>query len=414
MEEGLDGDLVRGVEGDAVVLAGCGGLIGEAEAGEANEVGWLEVEAGESGEVEGEGRFAFDGDALGPGESVEDGQAHVGDGDLGEDAAVDVFDEGVDGGLRMDGDPDAVGREVEEAAGLDDLQALVEHGGGVYGDALAHDPGGMFEGLRGGDVLEVCKWGVAKGATGGGEPDLFDLVGGAAAEALVDGVVLGVDGEEIDGVLAGGGEDEIAGGDEALLVSEADGFAAEDGGVGGFEAGDADDGGDDEVGVGMGGYADRAGCAVDDFYAGDGGFAEARGERVGKLPGGDGDELRPPAFALGEGNVEVGAGGQGYRMKAVRVGLAEAEGALADGAGRAEESDLLHSVIFAEVEWLDFAFGTVGHTPPPYCILPGWNWFEMLHLQGAKPSKYFIPNQLRAAYLILKGLEPSRKLLPGV
>jgi hypothetical protein len=46
--------------------------------------------------------------------------------------------------------------------------------------------------------------------------------------------------------------------------------------------------------------------------------------------------------------------------------------------------------------------------------LPGWNWFEMLHLQGAKPSKYFIPNQLRAAYLILKGLEPSRKLLPGV
>jgi hypothetical protein len=29
-------------------------------------------------------------------------------------------------------------RKVEETAGFDDLQALVEHGGGVDGDALAH------------------------------------------------------------------------------------------------------------------------------------------------------------------------------------------------------------------------------------------------------------------------------------
>ncbi len=197
-EEGGYGDLVGGVEGDAGVAAGVGGLVGEAEAGEAGEVGHGEVQLAQCGEVEGEvGR-----DALGVGEGVEDGEAHVGDGDLGEDAAVDEFDEGVDGGLGVDGDADLRGRKVEEAAGFDDLEALVHHGGGVDGDALAHDPGGVLEGLGGGDVVEVGEGGVAEGATGGGEPDLFDFGGGAAAHALVDGVVFGVDGEEGYVVLA--------------------------------------------------------------------------------------------------------------------------------------------------------------------------------------------------------------------
>ena len=171
----------------------------------------------------------------------------------------------------MDGDADLGGRQVEEAAGFDDLEALVHHGGGVDGDALAHDPGGVLEGLGGGDVVEVGERGVAEGAAGGGEPYLLDFGGFAAAHALVDGVVLGVDGEEGDVVLAGGVEDEFAGGDEAFLVGEADGLAGADGGVGGFEAGDADDGGDDEVDFGQGGDADGAGGAVDDFDVGDAG-----------------------------------------------------------------------------------------------------------------------------------------------
>ena len=41
-EEGGYGDFVRGVEGDAVGLAGCGRFVGEAEAREAGEVGLLE------------------------------------------------------------------------------------------------------------------------------------------------------------------------------------------------------------------------------------------------------------------------------------------------------------------------------------------------------------------------------------
>ena len=45
-EEGGDGDLVGGVEGDAGGGAGVGGLVGEAEAGEAVEVGRRRSRAG--------------------------------------------------------------------------------------------------------------------------------------------------------------------------------------------------------------------------------------------------------------------------------------------------------------------------------------------------------------------------------
>jgi len=75
----------------------------------------------------------------------------------------------------------------------------------------------------------------------------------------MDGVVLGVDGQQRDVVLLCGGDDELARGDEALLVGEADGLAGTDGGVGGFEAGDADDGRDDEVHFGERRYADASG-----------------------------------------------------------------------------------------------------------------------------------------------------------
>ena len=151
-----------------------------------------------------------------------------------------------------------------------------------------------------GDVVEVGEWGVAEGATGGGEPDLFDLGWRAAAHALVDGVVLGVDGEEGDVVLVCGGDDELAGGDEALLVGETDGFAGADCGVGGFETGYADDGGDDEVDFGEGGDADGAGGAVEDFDVGDACGFEASFESRGECFGGEGDDLRAPAEALGD------------------------------------------------------------------------------------------------------------------
>ena len=72
-----------------------------------------------------------------------------------------------------------------------------------------------------------------------------------------------------------GGDDEFAGGYEALFVGQADGFPSADCGVGGFESGDSDDGGDYEVDFGEGGGVDAAGGPVEDFDVGDAGGFEA-------------------------------------------------------------------------------------------------------------------------------------------
>ncbi len=336
-EKCLDGDLVGGIEGDGVRAAFFRGFVGEAQAGKALEIRSFEGELAERGHVEGEVR----GDALGPSHGVEDGQAHVSDRDLREEAAVDVFDQRVHGGLGVHGDFDGRGREVKEAAGLDDFEALVEHGGRVDGDAASHDPGGVLEGLGDGDVFEFGEREGTERAAGGGEPDLLDFWEGAGAHALVDGVVLGVDGEQREVFGTGGGGEEFAGGDHGLLVGEADGFSCEDGGVGGFEPGNADDGRDDEIDLREGGHADGSGGAVDDFDAGDAGGFEAGGEVSGEFFGRHGDDGRAPAAGLLEGEVEVAASGERGNGETLGEAFDDAEGALADGTGRAEDGNVL-------------------------------------------------------------------------
>ncbi len=190
----------------------------------------------------------------------------------------------------------------------------------------------------------------ASGVLRNGPPEAVSQIcltsfGCAAAQALVNGVVLAVDGQQIDVVLAGRGEDEIARSDEAFLVGQTDGLAAQNGCIGGFEPRDADDRRDDEVGLRKRGHANRSRCAVDDFDSGDSCGLELRCEFGCELLGGHRDQLRTPALALGEGCIDVRACGQRDRMKALRMRLAEAEGALADGAGRAEEGNLLHLAI---------------------------------------------------------------------
>ena len=111
------------------------------------------------------------GHPLGKAHGVQDRQPHVGNGDLRQDAAVHELHQRMDCGLRMYRDPDSGGRQVEQAAGFDDLQALIEQGGGIDGDPAAHDPGGMAQGLLHGDVLKLVRWKLAEGAAGSGQPD---------------------------------------------------------------------------------------------------------------------------------------------------------------------------------------------------------------------------------------------------
>jgi hypothetical protein len=65
----------------------------------------------------------------------------------------------------------------------------------------------------------------------------------------MDGVVLAVDGQDGDLVLTGSSGEDLPSSHHAFLVGQADRFAGQNGGMGGFQAGDADDGRNDEVSI---------------------------------------------------------------------------------------------------------------------------------------------------------------------
>ncbi len=294
--------------------------------------GGLEGELGELGEVErGEGV----GDAVGVGNSVLDGEAHVAMAELGEDAAVLKLDHAMDDALGVDDDVDFCHGDIEQPFGFDHFEAFVKEGGGVDGDFAAHVPGGVFEGLGEGDVGELVSGEGAEGAAAGGEEEAADGIAVLAFEALEDGVVLAIDGEKADAFGGGGGGDGLAGHDEDFFASDGEIHAAVDGGEGGGEARGADDGDEDEIGLdGMNEVDEALGTRIDVDGGGQGGagFGGCGGIEQGEV-------LDAGLLDLGEDSVHAGVGGKADDFHAVRQGLGDLEGASADGAGGTEQED---------------------------------------------------------------------------
>ncbi len=86
--------------------------------------------------------------ALGVGQGVADGQAHVGHRQLGDGGPVGELDHRVDHRLGVDDHLDVVVAHAEQLVGLDDLEPLVHQRAGVDGDLRSHAPGGMGQRLR--------------------------------------------------------------------------------------------------------------------------------------------------------------------------------------------------------------------------------------------------------------------------
>ena len=94
-------------------------------------IGRLEIEAPRGLPIEPLGDTRL---PVGVLQRILDGQLHVGWAELGDDRTVDVFYQGMHDRLRMDDHADLVRAEVEEPAGLDDLQGLVHFGEAVLDD----------------------------------------------------------------------------------------------------------------------------------------------------------------------------------------------------------------------------------------------------------------------------------------
>ena len=130
------------------------------------------------------------------GERVLERHAHVGGPELRQDRAIHKFDHGMNGRLRMDDHVNFVEVHAEEPARFDHFEALVHERGGVDGDALAHFPVGMRQGLLGRHFCELGGGGRPKRAAGSGEDQALHFPVIAGAQALMNGVVLAIDREE--------------------------------------------------------------------------------------------------------------------------------------------------------------------------------------------------------------------------
>ena len=91
----------------------------------------------------------MDATRSGIGERVLEGHAHVGGAELREDGAIHELDHGMNGRLRMNHDVNFVEIHAEKPARFDHFETLVHERGGVDGDALAHFPVGVRQGLLG-------------------------------------------------------------------------------------------------------------------------------------------------------------------------------------------------------------------------------------------------------------------------
>ncbi len=98
-----------------------------------------------------------------------EGHAHVGWPQLRQNRTIHKFHHGMNCGLGMDDDINFRERNIEKPASFDHFEAFVHQRGGIDGDALAHLPFGMVEGLFGSGVGDGRERSAAKWAAAGGE-----------------------------------------------------------------------------------------------------------------------------------------------------------------------------------------------------------------------------------------------------
>ena len=202
--------------------------------------------------------------AVGVGQGVLDRESHVGGAQLGLEGAVDEPDGGVDDALRVDDHLDRVVVDIVQPVRLDDLQALVGEGRRVDRDLGAHRPGRVPQGLlrgHGGQLVGAWRRGTGRRdavRTSAATVDIdsptrhcqmaecSESIGRSQASGLANG-------SRGRGRSAasrrGRGHDEVAAGDQRLLVGRGHDLAGAQRGEDRPQADDAAGGDDDEVDV---------------------------------------------------------------------------------------------------------------------------------------------------------------------
>ena len=127
----------------------------------------------------------------------------------------------------------------------------------------------MFQRLLNGDLGELRQRQRPKWPTRSRQPDAPYFIPSAAAHALVNGVVFGVNGQQRNIPQPRFAGKDLARGDHRFLVREANRLSRLDRGISRFQSGHADDGRDDEIHFGERRNRDRPRRPPNHFGPGD-------------------------------------------------------------------------------------------------------------------------------------------------
>ena len=151
--------------------------------------------------------------------------------------------------LGMNHDLDRFPRDTEQPVRLDDLEALVHHGGRVDRNLSSHAPFGMSTSLLGADTFELGQRRNAERAARRRQQNAPHAARRRRwrpilRQALKNRVVLTVDRQQNRAGIANRGHEQRAGEHQRFLVGEQDALACLRRGQGGLESRGADDRGD--------------------------------------------------------------------------------------------------------------------------------------------------------------------------
>ena len=151
--------FIGGIEHGAGASALRQDFASELERGKSLLIRGFEAERAERGQIEALGRSMH---ALGPGQAIGDGRAHIGAGHLREDRPVTQMHEAMHDRLRMDQNVELVRREPEEVMRFQQLEPLVHQRGRIDRDLGAHRPVGVVE-----TPARVARHASVRGSTSG-------------------------------------------------------------------------------------------------------------------------------------------------------------------------------------------------------------------------------------------------------
>src|ERR1700691_5223803 len=234
------------------------------------------------------------------------------------------------------------GRHMKQSASLNHFESFVHQSRGVDGNAFAHLPRGMIERLLDRDGTELRRWSIQEWASGGGQPDALHLLHLATTKALMDGVMLAVDGQQRRTLFPSFGGDQLAAPNKAFLIGSPPGLSRLNRFIGPLKPSHANDSADYEVNVRMGCYLHCTRRSMNHFDFAKASLPEAGAQYIGISFGGDRDHHRSPSSCLFERRLHVSPCGQRDNLESLGIGLDHVQRAATDGPGRSQDGDASH------------------------------------------------------------------------